>query len=81
VVIVALTADKDSLVEQQAVGVPTEMAEFYKVFCVNYEGTLLPTMMPVGILDNIESIRPSDLTTTLPTDRGWICPCWVNWVP
>ena len=38
------------MVEQQAVGVPTEMAEFYEDFRINNEGTLLPTTMPVGIL-------------------------------
>ena len=39
------------IVEQQAVGVPSEMAEFYEVFCVHDEGTLLPTTMPVGIFN------------------------------
>ena len=37
--------------EQQAVGMPSEMAEFCEVFFVNDEGTLLPTMMPVGIFN------------------------------
>ena len=43
-----------NIVEQQAVGVPTEMAEFYEIFRVNDEGTLpklLPTTMPGRILN------------------------------
>ena len=39
------------IVEQQAVGVPSEMEEFYEVFFVNDEGTLLSTTMPVGIFN------------------------------
>ena len=42
------------MVEQQAMGVPTEMAELYEIFRVNDEGTLLtllPTTMPVRILN------------------------------
>ena len=30
-----------NMVEQQAMGIPTEMAEFYEIFQVNDEGTLL----------------------------------------
>ena len=43
-----------NIVEQQVAGVPTEMAEFYEIFRVNDEGTLLtllPTTMPWRILD------------------------------
>ena len=43
-----------TMAEHQAMGVPTVMAEFYKIFRVNDEGpflTLLPTTMPVGILN------------------------------
>ena len=43
-----------NMVEHQARGVPTEMVEFYEIFQVNDGGpllTLLPTTMPIGILD------------------------------
>ena len=46
-----------NIVEQQAVCVPKEMAEFYEIFRVNDEGplpTLLLTTMPGRILDPAE---------------------------
>ena len=46
-----------NMLEHQAMSVPTEMAEFYKIFRVNDEGPLLMlllTTMPIWILDMAE---------------------------
>ena len=83
------------MVEQQAMGVPTEMAELYEIFRVNDEGTLLtllPTTMPVGILDMVfrfeqdpaeDALRQNtgNMTKKREADRSRRTPCRISRIP